>query len=180
MPDLTIRAACGDDIPAITAIYDEAVRTGTASFELVPPNETEMHRRFETLVEGGYPYLVCHGEIDGAARLLGYAYAGAYRPRPAYRTTVENSVYVAAEARRMGVGRQLLTRLIEEATARDFRQMVAVIGDSANVASIELHRSLGFSMVGTLKNVGRKFDRWLDTVDMQRPLGEGAQTSPRG
>ncbi|MEI2387289.1 N-acetyltransferase family protein [Breoghania sp. JC706] len=179
MTHLTIRPACGDDIPTITAIYAEAVRTGTASFELVAPDEDEMRRRFEALVQGGYPYLACEAEIDGVARLLGYSYAGAYRPRPAYRGTVENSVYVAAEARRLGVGRALLTRLIEEATARDFRQMVAVIGDSANVASIELHRSMGFAMVGTLKDVGRKFDRWLDTVLMQRPLGDGAQTPPQ-
>lgn len=176
MSDPTIRPVREDDIPAITAIYADAVNVGTASFELVAPDEDEMRRRCRTLIDGGYPYLVC---VDEGDRVLGYAYAGAYRPRPAYRGTVENSVYVAADARRRGVGRLLLAALIEEATARDFRQMVAVIGDSAHVASIELHRALGFEMVGTLKNVGRKFDRWLDTVLMQRALGDGAETPPK-
>ncbi|MDJ0932608.1 GNAT family N-acetyltransferase [Breoghania sp.] len=182
MSNLTIRSACGDDIPAIATIYAEAVETGTASFELVPPDEREMLRRFEALSQGGFPYLVCLEAPEkaggGEGRVLGYSYAGPYRPRPAYRGTVENSVYVARDARRLGVGRALLTRLIEETTARDFRQMVAVIGDSDNVASIELHRSMGFQMVGTLKNVGRKFDRWLDSVLMQHALGEGADTPP--
>ena len=180
MPAFVIRPAQRRDLPAITAIYAQAVETGTASFELVPPDLEEMERRFDALVQGGYPYLVCLAQADdGDSSLLGYAYAGPYRPRPAYRATVENSVYVAESARRLGVGRALLSRLIEEATARDFRQMVAVIGDSAHVASIDLHRALGFATVGTLTNVGRKLDRWLDSVLMQRALGESADSPPR-
>ncbi len=178
MPDLTIRPACGDDISSIAAIYRHSVETGTASFELAPPDEAEMLRRHEAIVANGYPYLVCTSGEDGAERVLGYSYASAYRPRPAYRGTVENSVYVAPDAHRMGVGRALLKALIEETTRRGFRQMVAVIGDSGHVASVELHRALGFETVGTLKNVGRKFGRWLDSVLMQRALGEGAETAP--
>lgn len=175
MTDNIVRPAQAADIPAITAIYDEAVRFGTASFELTPPDEAEMLRRFEAIIAGGHVYLVCtNGET-----LLGYAYASAYRPRPAYRWTVENSVYVAKDGRRRGVGRALLARLIADCEARDFRQMVAVIGDSANAGSIGLHAALGFEMTGTLKNVGRKFDRWLDTVIMQRALGAGAETPPQ-
>jgi phosphinothricin acetyltransferase len=171
---LLIRAAAAADIPAITAIYDHAVRHGTASFELEPPDAAEMARRRQTLVDGGFPYLVA--EADGA--VAGYAYAGPYRPRPAYRWSVEDSVYVAPALQRRGVGRTLLDRLIAEAEQRGFRQMIAVIGDSAQTPSIELHRAAGFRLIGAVENVGHKFGRWLDTVLMQRALGPGASTPP--
>jgi phosphinothricin acetyltransferase len=170
-----IRPAELHDIAAIADIYDTAVRHGTASFELEPPGQAEMRRRYEALRAGGYPYLVA--QLDGSA--IGYAYAGPYRDRPAYHWTVEDSVYVAAHAQRRGVGQALLARLLTEAQGCGFRQMLAVIGDSANASSIELHRAAGFRLVGTFENVGFKFGRWLDTVLMQRALGEGASTPPR-
>ncbi|WEX89905.1 GNAT family N-acetyltransferase [Sinorhizobium garamanticum] len=157
------------DIPAITAIYAKAVRFGTASFELEPPTEAEMAARREALVAAGYPYLVARlqGEVAG------YAYAGAYRARPAYRGTVESSVYVRDDAQGRGVGSGLLAGLIHEAEIRGFRQMVAVIGDSANLTSRRLHEKLGFELVGILKAVGWRHQRWLDTVLMQRAIGPG-------
>lgn len=169
-----IRPVADADIPAIAAIYGECVRTGTASFELEPPDEAEMLRRMTALIEGGYPYLAA-SEGD---RLLGYAYAGPYRARPAYRHAVEDSVYLAPAARGKGLGRRLLGALIEAAEARGFRQMIAIIGDSAHEVSIRLHAAAGFAMVGTLKDVGRKHGRWLDTVIMQRALGPGAAAPP--
>jgi L-amino acid N-acyltransferase YncA len=174
MPVLSIRDVIPADIPAITRIYAQAVKHGTASFELEPPDETEMSRRMQALLEGGFPYLAA--EIDGA--LVGYAYAGPYRPRPAYRFSVEDSIYLDPAAHRKGVGRALLERLIEDCERRGFRQMIAVIGDSAQAPSIELHRALGFRMIGNIQNVGYKFDRWLDSVLMQRPLGAGATIKP--
>jgi L-amino acid N-acyltransferase YncA len=174
MSDISIRPATPADIPAITRIYAHAVRNGTASFELEPPDEAEMTARLRTLLEGGYPYLVA--ESGGA--LLGYAYAGPYRARPAYRFSVENSVYVAPQAHRRGIGRTLLARLIAECEARGYRLMIAVIGDSAQTPSIELHHAAGFRLVGAFEGVGYKFDRWLDTVLMQRPLGKGSSAPP--
>jgi phosphinothricin acetyltransferase len=174
MQSTSIRPATPADIAAITRIYAEAVRHGTASFELEPPDEAEMARRFRTLVDGGYPYQVA--EIGGT--VAGYAYAGPYRPRPAYRFSIEDSVYIDPGAQRRGIGRALLSHLIDAAERRGYRQMIAVIGDSAQTASIELHRALGFHLVGTIENVGFKFDRWLDTVLMQRALGPGASTKP--
>ena len=171
---VSIRPATLADIPAITRIYAQSVSTGTASFELEPPDEAEMARRMQALLDGGYPYIVA--EIGGA--IAGYAYAGSYRPRPAYRFSVEDSIYVDPKAQRRGAGRLLLAHLIEECERRGFRQMVAVIGDSAQMPSIELHRALGFRMVGTVENVGYKFGRWLDSVNMQRGLGPGATTKP--
>ncbi len=171
---MPIRPAEPRDLAVITAIYGHAVRHGTASFELDPPDQDEMTRRFETLCAGGYPYLVA--EHDGA--IMGYAYAGPYRARPAYRWSVEDLVYVAPHAQRRGIGRALLARLIAEAEAGGYRQMIAVIGDTANAASVELHRAAGFRLVGTFEHVGFKFGRWLDTVLMQRPLGSGAATGP--
>jgi phosphinothricin acetyltransferase len=170
----SIRPATPADIPAITRIYAHAVRHGTASFELEPPDEAEMMRRMRALFDGGYPYLVA--EAEGA--VAGYAYAGPYRTRPAYRFSVENSVYVAPEAHRRGIGRLLLDALISECEARGYRLMIAVIGDSAQTASIELHRAAGFKLVGAFEGVGYKFDRWLDTVLMQRPLGKGSSAPP--
>jgi phosphinothricin acetyltransferase len=174
MPEPLIRPATPSDIPSITRVYDQAVREGTASFEILPPDEAEMARRFESLQAGDYPYLIA----DIAGTVVGYAYAGPYRARPAYRWTVENSVYVDVTAHRRGLGRALLDRLIAESEARGFRQMIAVIGDSANASSIKLHRAAGFRMVGTFDNVGFKFGRWLDSVLMQRPLGDGAKSAP--
>ena len=174
MASLDIRPAEAADLPLITEIYDHAVRYGTATFELVAPDLAEMTQRFEALIEGGYPYFVA--VLDG--RVVGYAYAGAYRPRPAYRFTVENSIYLQPQIHRRGIGLKLLQRLIVESEARGYRQMIAVIGDSANAGSIGVHIKTGFAMVGTHPNVGFKFGRWLDTVMMQRSLGEGAATVP--
>jgi phosphinothricin acetyltransferase len=174
MTAISIRPATASDIPAITRIYAHAVAHGTASFELQAPDEAEMTRRMRALLDGGFPYLAA--ESDGA--LAGYAYAGLYRTRPAYRFSVEDSIYIAPQAQRRGVGRALLDRLIVESEARGFRQMIAVIGDSAQTASIELHRAAGFRMIGTIENVGFKFDRWVDSVLMQRALGAGATTKP--
>jgi phosphinothricin acetyltransferase len=174
MSDISIRAASPADIPAITRIYSHAVRHGTASFELEPPDEAEMARRQRALFDGGYPYLVA--EIGGA--VMGYAYAGPYRTRPAYRFTVENSIYIAPQAHRRGLGRLLLEALIAECETRGYRLMIAVIGDSAQAPSIELHRAAGFQLVGAFEGVGYKFDRWLDTVLMQRPLGKGSSAPP--
>jgi phosphinothricin acetyltransferase len=174
MSDVLIRPATEADLPAITAIYDHAVRTGTATFELIPPDLAEMTRRFGALRDGGFPYLAA--ELDGA--VVGYAYAGPYRPRPAYRFTVENSIYLAPASHRRGIGIQLLQRLIAECEARGYRQMIAVIGDSANAGSIGVHTRAGFQMIGTHPSVGLKFGRWLDTVMMQLALGEGDTTIP--
>ena len=171
---LHIRAVAPGDIPQIADIYAHAVTHGTASFELQPPDLAEMERRRAALVDAGYPYLVA--ERDGV--LLGYAYAGAYRPRPAYRSTVEDSVYVAPAAQGGGVGRTLLSALIGACEERDFRLMVAVIGDRASSGSIRLHEALGFQHVGALEPVGYKHGRWLATVLMQRVLGPGASTPP--
>jgi L-amino acid N-acyltransferase YncA len=173
---LSIRPATQTDIPAITRIYADAVTHGTASFELDPPSEAEMARRMTELAAGGFPYFAA--DMDGA--LAGYAYAGPYRARPAYRFAVEDSVYVAAESQGRGVGRTLLQALIAAAEARGDRQMIAVIGDSGQTGSIALHAALGFAYVGTLPNVGFKFGRWLDTVLMQRPLGRGSTAAPEG
>jgi L-amino acid N-acyltransferase YncA len=172
--DLDIRPAAAADLPAITAIYTDAVLTGTATFELTAPDLAEMTKRYDALMSSGFPYLVA--AQDG--ELLGYAYAGSYRPRPAYRFTVENSVYLAPSAQRRGVGTRLLARLIEECEARGYRQIVAVIGDSANAGSIAVHRNAGFDMIGVHPDVGFKFGRWLDTVMMQRAIGGGGRTTP--
>jgi L-amino acid N-acyltransferase YncA len=174
MSTVSIRPVRPADVAAITRIYDHAVRHGTASFELDPPDADEMARRLDALSAGGFPYLVA----EAGDEILGYAYAGPYRARPAYRFTVEDSVYIAPAAQRQGLGRLLLDRLIVESEARGYRQMIAVIGDSANHASIALHAALDFRMVGTFEAVGWKFGRWLDSVLMQRPLGQGAASGP--
>jgi phosphinothricin acetyltransferase len=172
---LAIRPAKTSDIAAITRIYAHAVEHGTASFELTPPDEAEMANRMRDLTGKGFPYIVA--EIDGA--LAGYAYSAPYRARAAYRHTVENSVYVAHDRHRHGVGRVLLAALIEASGAAGFRQMIAVIGDSPKqAASIGLHEALGFRHVGILEDVGFKHGRWLDSVLMQRALGAGATTEP--
>lgn len=175
MEPLTIRSSRHADIPAITAIYAHFVDTGTASFEIEPPDETEMGRRREALLHGNFPFVVA--TLD--ERVCGYACAGPYRTRAAYRYSVENSVYVEHSAQRRGVGAALLHALIRDCTNLGFRQMVAIIGGSAHAASIRLHRTAGFEMAGTLRNVGFKHGRWLDSVLMQRALGDGANTPPR-
>jgi len=161
-----IRPAREADIPRIAAIYAHHVRHGTASFEIEPPSDEEMSRRWSQIASRGLPYLVA--VLEGA--VAAYAYASLYRTREAYRFTVEDSVYVHPDRIGRGLGRRLLHAVIEEATRGGWRQMIAVIGDSANTASIRLHESAGFRHVGVLRNVGYKFDRWLDTVLMQLEL----------
>ena len=163
MTGIAIRPATAADIPAITSIYAHAVLRGTATFELDPPDEAEMTRRMKSLFDGNFPYIVA--ENGGA--LAGYAYAGPYRARPAYRFTVEDSIYVDPGTHRRGFGRALLTRLIEEAEQRGFRQMIAVIGDSDQAASIGVHKACGFTPAGNLRSIGWKFGKWLDTPLMQ-------------
>lgn len=171
---LIVRPSADADIPAITGIYAHAVLHGTASFELEPPDEAEMARRRAAILEGGYPHLVA----ERTGEVLGYAYAGAYRTRPAYRSTVEDSIYIAPAAQGQGIGRALLEALIRECEALDFRLMVAVIGDEESKGSIGLHRSLGFEPAGILKGIGYKHGRWLSTVLMQRSLGRGLSEPP--
>jgi phosphinothricin acetyltransferase len=166
---MLLRPCVSADLGAVTAIYAESVRRGTGSFELDPPDEAEMRRRFAEQQSKALPWLVA----ERCGVVLGYAYAGPFRPRPAYRFAVENSVYVAETARGQSVGRLLLVELIARCEAAGARQMVAVIGDSANVASIALHAALGFTHSGRLAHVGWKFGRWLDVVLMQRVLGRG-------
>lgn len=158
----------------VTEIYHHHVLHSPATFELVPPTYDEMLARYRKIVQGGFVYLVA--ELDG--EVVGYAYVSTYRERPAYRFTVENSVYIRPGMERRGLGRKLLMALLAECENRPFRQVLAVIGDSANVASIELHRSLGFEMTGTFRAVGYKFGRWLDSVMMQKAVGEGDRTQP--
>jgi phosphinothricin acetyltransferase len=173
---VAIRAARDADVPRIAAIYAHHVLTGLATFETEPPDDAEMARRYRDLVGKGFPYLVA----EAAGRLVGYAYAGPFRARAAYRYTLEDSIYLDPVAVRHGVGRRLLQELIEASTRAGFRQMIAVIGDSANVGSIRLHERCGFRMVGTMDATGFKFGRWVDTVLMQRALGEGGRTLPPG
>jgi L-amino acid N-acyltransferase YncA len=173
MTDVKIRPATPADIAAITRIYAHAVEHGTASFETEPPTAAEMTRRQQKLLEKDYPYLVA----EVATTVAGYAYAGPYRDRRAYDQCVEDSIYVAPEFHRKGIGRLLLTRLIAEAERRDFRQMLGVIGDSANTASVAVHAAVGFRHIGTFQSIGFKHGRWLDTVLMQRALGS-ADTAP--
>lgn len=170
-----IRPAVETDLPAIRAIYADAVENGTASYELDVPSPDEMAARFRTIAAAGQPWLVA--EIEG--RVVGYAYAGPFRARPAYRFIVEDSIYVAPEAKRLGVGRALLEALIERVTALGYRQFVAVIGDGpGNPGSVGLHAALGFVHGGVMSGSGYKFGRWLDTVIMQLPLNGGTATPP--
>jgi phosphinothricin acetyltransferase len=171
MTSTRLRDSRDDDVPAIQAIYAHHVFNGTGSFELTPPTVAEMAARRADVLGHGFPYLVAEAEADG--RVLGYAYANYFRTRPAYRSTVENSIYIAHDARGAGVGKALMRELIERCEAAGCRQMLAVIGDSANTGSIALHASLGFRFAVTLRSTGWKFDRWLDTVIMQRDLGPG-------
>jgi phosphinothricin acetyltransferase len=174
MQSFLIRASSAADIPAITAIYAHWVTHGLASFEVEPPDPTEMARRRDAVLAAGFPYLVA----EAPEGLLGYAYASAYRTRPAYRFSVENSVYVAPGAGRRGIGLALMEEVIAQCTAAGFRQMVAVIGESGNAASIALHKRAGVTTAGLLKAAGWKHGRWVDSVLMQRPLGAGAGAPP--
>ena len=171
---LVIRPSSAADVTAIAAIYGWNVLNGTGTFELDAPSEDEMARRRDDVLAKGLPWLVA----ESAGRVLGYAYAGQFRPRPAYRYCLEDSIYLAPEAKGRGVGRLLLAELLAQCEARGARQMLAVIGDSANAASIGVHRALGFEHSGLMKAAGWKFDRWLDVVVMQRALGRGAATPP--
>ncbi len=170
----TIRDAKPDDFNDIAALYGYFVETSAATFEFVAPDSAEMLKRYRDLVEQGLPYLVA--EENG--KVVGYAYAGRYRTRPGYRYTVEDSVYVDKDFLGRGIGRLLLSALIERATALGYRQMISVIGDSANSASIALHSQLGFRVIGALPSTGRKFERWIDSVLMQLALGDGNSTPP--
>jgi len=174
MSSATIRPAVSGDVAAITRIYGEAVANGTASFEIEPPSEAEMARRLEALLAKNFPYLVA----ERAGVVAGYACVGPYHTRPAYRWSVEDSVYVAPEFQRQGLGRLLLARLIAQAEACGFRQMIAVIGDAANAGSIALHAAAGFRHIGAVQSVGFKHGRWLDSVLMQCPLGHANSTAP--
>lgn len=173
-PATSIRPSEDDDVAAIAAIYSHHVRHGFGSFEIEPPGKAEMARRRAELLARGMPHLVA--VIGG--EVVGYAYAGPYRPRPAYRATVECSVYVHPDRVGQGIGRLLLKALLPACEARGFRQIVAAIGDSGNRASIGLHARFGFEEVGVLRSVGFKHGRWLDVVLMQRALGEGDTTPP--
>jgi len=172
---LILRDSLDADVPAITAIYGHAVRTGTASFEYDPPDAAEMGRRRTDVLGKGFPYLVA--ELDGA--VAGYAYVNTYRARPAYRFSVEDSIYIAPDRQGAGIGRQLLPALLRRCEALDLRLVIAVIGDSATLPSIRLHASCGFTHAGSLPNVGWKHGRWLDSVFMVRALGSGAAAPPR-
>jgi phosphinothricin acetyltransferase len=173
---ITIRDAAPADMAAVQAIYAHHVRHGFASFEETPPEAAELAARRAAILAQGPPYLAA--EIDG--RLVGYAYAGAYRPRPAYRHTVEDSIYVADDLAGRGIGRALLAGLIERCEVGPWRQMVAVIGDSRNAASIALHERQGFQRAGSFRSIGFKLGRWVDTVLMQRTLGPGDAAPPSG
>jgi len=172
---LTIRDARDQDLPAITAIYGHHVMNGFGSFEEESPDLEELGRRRREILAKGLPYLVAAEANDS---VLGYAYASPYRTRSAYRFTVEDSIYVAPDAARRGVGRSLLEALIQRCTAIGYRQMVAVIGDSGNAGSIGLHASLGFARTGLLPSIGFKRGRWVDGVLMQRALGAGDGSLP--
>ena len=164
-----IRPSTAADVEAITRIYAWHVLNGTGTFEIEPPDRLEIERRRADVLAKGLPWLV----LESAGAVAGYAYAGPFRPRPAYRFCVEDSVYLAPESAGRGFGRLLLAELLARCEALGARQMLAVIGDSANAASIGVHRALGFAPAGTLRAAGWKFDRWLDVVLMQRPLGRG-------
>lgn len=171
---ILIRDAVPGNLAAITMIYRHAVLHGTGTFEIDPPFEGEMEARHARLTESGYPYLVACASNE----VLGYAYAGPFRERPAYRFLVEDSIYVRADCQGRGIGAALIGRLIAECVARGYRQMVAVIGDSENVGSIRLHEKAGFASAGLFRAAGWKAGRWLDAVLMQRALGAGASEPP--
>ena len=170
----TIRPSRDDDLPAITAVYAHHVLHGTGTFETTPPGEADMAARRADVLSKGLPWLVA--EEDG--QVLGFAYCNWFKPRPAYRFSAEDSIYLAPQAHGRGLGRELLTALAAQAEARGVRKLIAVIGDSANAGSVGVHRSCGFTPVGVLRSCGWKFGRWLDVVLMEKVLGAGDSTSP--
>lgn len=172
--DPRVRAARREDLEAVRVIYAHHVNHGLSSFELEAPDLETITGRYEAVTARGLPYLVA--ELDG--KVSGFATAGPYRPRPAYRHTVEDTVYVAPGSERQGLGRALVSALIDDCTALGYRRMVAVVGDSANLPSIRLHEKLDFAQAGRIPSVGFKFGRWVDCVILQRPLGEGDRTLP--
>jgi phosphinothricin acetyltransferase len=174
--EISIRPSTDDDVAALTAIYADAVLHGTASWEIEPPDVAEMGRRRHSLLGAGYPYIVA--VVDGCVG--GYAYAGPYRPRPAYRSTVENSIYVAPDRQGLGIGAVLLRALMSDCASRGFRQMVAVIGDpeGGSKTSRALHERMGFREAGLVRSIGYKQGRWLDQLLMQCALGDGAASPP--
>lgn len=171
-----VRNSTADDLPAITAIYAHHVLHGTGTFETEPPGAPEMAARRADVLARGLPWLVAEDEASG--ELLGFAYCNWFKPRPAYRFSAEDSVYVADRARGRGVGRLLLAALVREAEGAGVRKLLAVIGDSANAGSIGVHRAAGFNEVGVLRSVGWKFGAWRDVVLMEKPLGAGDTTAP--
>jgi phosphinothricin acetyltransferase len=173
---LIVRASTDADVARCAEIYAHHVLYGTASFEVDPPDAVEMAKRRASVLALGLPYLVA----ESGGRVLGYAYASNWRPRPAYKFSVEDSIYVDESAVGRGVGKALLPVLIDQCTALGKRQMVAVIGDSAQTPWIRLHQGCGFEMIGTIKSIGFKFNRWLDSVLMQRALGPGDTKPPAG
>ncbi len=194
---IEIRLATVDDVPAMLAIYAHHVQHGLATFEEIVPDRDDFSRRWQSVAAAGLPWLVAIGAIgaagqgevrqgegsqaagvDAGAQVLGYAYAAPYRARSAYRFTLEDSIYIRDGLRGRGVGRKLLTELLVRCESGPWRQMMAVIGDSANAASLGLHRTVGFVDAGVQRAVGFKFGRWVDTVQMQRPLGTGDATLP--
>lgn len=176
MSGFVLRASAAADVAAITAIYAHHVREGLGSFEETPPAAEEIARRRETVLALGLPFMVA----EEGGRVVGYAYAQPYRPRSAYRFSLEDSIYVAPDCTRRGIGGALLADLVERCARLGYRQMVAVIGDSANLASIRLHEKSGFARIGVQPAVGFKLGRWVDSVLIQRALGPGAQSLPGG
>jgi len=169
-----IRPSTEQDIPAITAIYGEHVLHGTGTFEIAPPTEADMMARRADVLAKSLPYLV----VEAAGQVLGFAYCNWFKPRPAYRFSAEDSIYMAPNAHRQGLGRALLAELSVQAERAGVRKLIAVIGDSANAGSVGLHHALGFSHVGTIAACGWKFERWLDIVLMEKPLGLAHTQAP--
>ncbi len=167
-----IRSSRDEDITAITAIYRHHVLTGTGTFEIDPPTEPDMAAGRADVLAKSLPYLV----IEDAGQVLGFAYCNWFKPRPAYRFSAEDSIYMAVDATHKGLGKALLTELCAQAERAGVRKLLAVIGDSANTGSIGVHRSVGFTPVGTITSCGWKFDRWLDVVMMEKPIGAGNST----
>ena len=170
----SIRPSRDADVPAITAIYAHHVLHGTGTFETTPPTEGEMAARRADVLAKGLPYIV----MEDAGQVVGYAYCQWFKPRPAYRFSAEDSIYMHPEVAGKGLGRQLLTELVRQAEAAGVRKLLAVIGDSANAGSIGVHRALGFTQAGVIRSCGWKFERWLDIVIMEKAIGEGDRTPP--
>ncbi len=172
--NITLTNATNADMPAIQAIYSHHVLHGIATFEVEPPSVAEMEQRYHKVLANGLPYLVAsyQGEV------VGYCYFSPYRPRCAYRFTLENSVYIAADMQKQGVGFLLMSEAIARVEQQGYRQIIAVIGNSQNIGSLRLHAALGFATVGTLRSVGFKHGQWVDTVMMQKALGDGADSLP--